>query len=134
MTLGADEFLNVYDQIEGVILEDLAVDVIPQETIQWIKNLMSSTVPKGKYFRSKIVVDTFSILRGRDLTPEEFKEAYTVGWAIEFVSHSRNSSRSPSGILFISQFTPLSPLDSHTLPNHSCIHLLFLSLLFAVSS
>ncbi|RKP13247.1 isoprenoid synthase domain-containing protein [Piptocephalis cylindrospora] len=88
MTISYDEFISVYQQIEVEIMEDLPSSIFPKETREWIKDLMSSSVTKGKLLRGRTVIDTLAIILGRELTSEEIRKASIAGWVLEFLQTS----------------------------------------------
>lgn len=48
--------------------------------------MLDYNIPGGKLNRGLSVVDTVSILRGRELSEKEYDDAAALGWAVEIVS------------------------------------------------
>lgn len=78
------QFLAVYDFLREDILSQLKF--LPQESIQWIQNMMDYNVPGGKLNRGTTVVTVYqAILQKKTLTSEQICRASILGWTIEFL-------------------------------------------------
>lgn len=78
-------FEKVFDDIADEILAITAETNISQSALDWYKkNLYYNTVG-GKANRGLSVIDSYRILLGRELTPEEYKRSAVLGWCIELL-------------------------------------------------
>jgi hypothetical protein len=97
-----DRFLAVFPKIQAELLEFLEVNHLPEEAKQWFKRVcipickvlftssllqnLDHNVPGGKLNRGVSVVDTVEILRGEQLSDQEYFEVALLGWGVELVS------------------------------------------------
>ncbi|RUS16961.1 farnesyl pyrophosphate synthase [Endogone sp. FLAS-F59071] len=79
-------FLDVFPVLADEILGDLRKKNMPDEALQWVKDMLYYNVPGGKLNRGLSVVDTLRILRPDDLTDQDLFNARILGWTVEWVS------------------------------------------------
>lgn len=58
---------------------------MPPEAVEWFKTSLEYNTPGGKLNRGISVVDTCQILKGSQLTSEEYRKAAILGWCIELL-------------------------------------------------
>jgi len=58
---------------------------MPNDAKEWYKRNLDYNVPGGKLNRGMSVVDSVQILRGRDLSDDEYLKAAILGWCIELL-------------------------------------------------
>ncbi|KAK1274136.1 Farnesyl pyrophosphate synthase 1 [Acorus gramineus] len=77
-------FLEIYARLKSELLQDPAFD-FTEDGRQWIERMLDYTVPGGKLNRGLSVVDSYKLLKGNELSEEEFLLASALGWCIEWV-------------------------------------------------
>jgi farnesyl diphosphate synthase len=96
-------FEAVYTVVRDDLLEDFRKHNMPKEAIEYYRRVRPSTlssslrqglttrqsmdynVPGGKLNRGLSVVDSVTILKGRELTEAEYFKAAVLGWSVEWV-------------------------------------------------
>ncbi|KAF8152593.1 isoprenoid synthase domain-containing protein [Crassisporium funariophilum] len=78
-------FEGVFQKIRDELIEHFAGEGMPEEAVEWYRNNLDYNVPGGKLNRGMSVVDTVEILKGRDLTEEEYFKAAVLGWCVELL-------------------------------------------------
>ena len=105
-----DRFTGAYDTIRNELVEHFKSHGMPQDAVEWYTRVCSYpfifpqhldlfdwssiallqnldyNVPGGKLNRGMSVIDTVQIIKGRELSDDEYLKAAVLGWAIEFVS------------------------------------------------
>ncbi|CAH7667934.1 farnesyl diphosphate synthase [Phakopsora pachyrhizi] len=84
-TLVRDKFLGTWSQVKNDILESVRAENFPQDALAWFENNLVYNTPGGKLNRATSVIDTLEILKGKQLTPEEFYRAAVLGWCVELL-------------------------------------------------
>jgi farnesyl diphosphate synthase len=79
------KFEAVFGKIRDELLEHFAGEKMPAEAVEWYRNNLNYNVPGGKLNRGMSVVDTVEILKGRDLTEDEYFKAAVLGWCVELL-------------------------------------------------
>ncbi|PKA61464.1 Farnesyl pyrophosphate synthase 1 [Apostasia shenzhenica] len=77
-------FLQIYYRLKSELLEDPAFS-FTDDARQWIDRMLEYNVPGGKLNRGISVVDSYKILKGGQLTDDEFFLASVLGWCIEWL-------------------------------------------------
>ncbi|KAK1315690.1 Farnesyl pyrophosphate synthase [Acorus calamus] len=77
-------FLEIYARLKSELLDDPAFD-FTDDSRQWIDRMLDYNVPGGKLNRGLSVVDSYKLLKGKELSEEEFFLASTLGWCIEWL-------------------------------------------------
>ncbi|KAI0296759.1 farnesyl diphosphate synthase [Multifurca ochricompacta] len=80
-----ERFMKVYDVVRDDLLADFGQHNMPEEAIKYYRESMDYNVPKGKLNRGLSVIDSVAILKGRELTEEEFFKAAVLGWSVEWL-------------------------------------------------
>lgn len=81
-----DKFMAVYPMLRDEMLVHMKdVNEMPQEAIDWCRDMLEYNVPGGKLNRGMTVVQVQETLVGRPLTLVEYARASVLGWAIEFL-------------------------------------------------
>ncbi|KAJ6607908.1 isoprenoid synthase domain-containing protein [Mycena sp. CBHHK59/15] len=78
-------FEKAWGRIRGELVEHLAGEGIPAEAMEWYDKSLDYNVPGGKLNRGMSVVDTVQILKGTELTEEEYYNAAVLGWCVEML-------------------------------------------------
>ncbi|KAN0128868.1 farnesyl diphosphate synthase [Lactarius tabidus] len=78
-------FEAVYTIVRDDILETFRKHHMPEEVIEHCLHSMGYNVRGGKLNRGMGVVDSVTILKGRELTEDEFFEASILGWCVEWL-------------------------------------------------
>jgi farnesyl diphosphate synthase len=79
-------FLAVYEELTSEIIEKICPQYdVPQESINYQKELIEYNVPGGKLNRGLTVVHIIQTIRGDKLTDTEAKQAAILGWALEWL-------------------------------------------------
>ncbi|KAH9479445.1 Farnesyl pyrophosphate synthetase [Psilocybe cubensis] len=79
------KFNGVFEKIRDELIEHFAAQGMPKEAVEWYRNSLNYNVPGGKLNRGMSVVDTVEILKGRELTDEEYFKSAVLGWCIELL-------------------------------------------------
>ncbi|KAK1295932.1 Farnesyl pyrophosphate synthase 1 [Acorus calamus] len=77
-------FLEIYARLKSELLQDPAFD-FTEDGRQWIERMLDYNVPGGKLNRGLSVVDSYKLLKGSELSEEEFLLASALGWCIEWL-------------------------------------------------
>ncbi len=85
-----ESFLAVYKQIESELLSDIRnlpalSDDVKSQLAEYYASCLPYTVPGGKMTRGLTVIKGVEVLKGRALTPEEYKDAAILGWQVEWL-------------------------------------------------
>ena len=84
-----DKFLAIYPMLRDEMLAHMKTNEMPNEALEWCKEMMDYNVPGGKLNRGLTVVAVQRTLTktkwGRELTALEFCRASVLGWALEFL-------------------------------------------------
>lgn len=85
-----EAFLAVYKLIEGEIVSDIRnlpalSEGVKQQLIDYYSECLPYTVPGGKMTRGLTVIKGVEVLRGRELTEKEYKDAAILGWLVEWL-------------------------------------------------
>lgn len=79
-----DEFAGLVEELKEILI----LYNMPQEAIDWFTNNLNYNTPGGKLNRGLSVIDTYCILKNKqlsDLSAEEYKKVAILGWAIELL-------------------------------------------------
>ncbi|KAF9220642.1 farnesyl-diphosphate synthase [Gyrodon lividus] len=79
------QFEDVFTRIRNELIEHMQGEKMPQEAVEWYHRNLDFNVPGGKLNRGMSVVDSVEILRGRQLTDDEYFKAALLGWCIELL-------------------------------------------------
>ncbi|RMZ83223.1 hypothetical protein DV738_g1196, partial [Chaetothyriales sp. CBS 135597] len=80
------EFEAVFSQLVDDLGKQCRQDFeLPSQVWKWFENSLLYNTIGGKYNRGLSVVDSERLLLGRELTPDEFVNAATLGWMIELL-------------------------------------------------
>ena len=74
-----DELIGDIDKLPGIS------DDVKKQLTDYYTVCLDTTVPGGKMTRGLTVVRGVEVLKGRDLTAEEFKDASILGWQVEWL-------------------------------------------------
>ncbi|EGG11672.1 uncharacterized protein MELLADRAFT_41913 [Melampsora larici-populina 98AG31] len=80
-----DRFLEVWPKIKEVLLDQAKQEKLPSEAFDWFERNLDYNTPGGKLNRGTAVVDTFRILKGEELTSDEFFSSAALGWCVELL-------------------------------------------------
>lgn len=85
-----EAFLAVYKEIEAELLADIQnlpalSDNVKKQLVEYYSVCLPYTVPGGKMTRGLTVVKGVEVLKQRPLTSEEYKDAATLGWQVEWL-------------------------------------------------
>lgn len=77
-------FIQIYGRLKSELLQDPAFD-FTDDARQWIDRMLDYNVPGGKLNRGISVVDSYKLLKGGQLSEDEFFLASSLGWCIEWL-------------------------------------------------
>ncbi|KAH9823808.1 isoprenoid synthase domain-containing protein [Melampsora americana] len=80
-----DRFLETWPKIKNVLLESAKKEKLPLEAFNWFERNLDYNTPGGKLNRGTAVVDTYKILKGEELSSDEFLNAAALGWCVELL-------------------------------------------------
>ncbi|EPQ53384.1 farnesyl-diphosphate synthase [Gloeophyllum trabeum ATCC 11539] len=78
-------FEDVFETLRNEIIADFASKGMPEDAVEWYKRSLNYNTPGGKLNRGLSVVDTVRILKGSDLTEEEYFKSALLGWCVELL-------------------------------------------------
>ncbi|KAL0249768.1 hypothetical protein I308_103070 [Cryptococcus tetragattii IND107] len=78
-------FEKVFDQIAEELLTYVKGEGMPKDAVEWYQRVLYHNTPGGKLNRGMSVVDTVEILKGRELSEEEYTNAAILGWCVELL-------------------------------------------------
>nr|ALF46698.1 farnesyl pyrophosphate synthase 1 [Chrysanthemum x morifolium] len=78
------KFLKVYDTLKQELINDPAFE-FDDDSRQWIQKMLDYNVPGGKLNRGLSVVDSYQLLKGGELSDDEFFLSSALGWCIEWL-------------------------------------------------
>ncbi|OXG49290.1 farnesyl diphosphate synthase [Cryptococcus neoformans] len=78
-------FEKVFDQIAEELLTYVKGEGMPKDAVEWYQKVLYHNTPGGKLNRGMSVVDTVEILKGRELSEEEYTNAAILGWCVELL-------------------------------------------------
>ncbi|KAF8840006.1 farnesyl-diphosphate synthase [Paxillus ammoniavirescens] len=78
-------FEEVFTRIRDELIEHMEGEKMPREAIEWYHRNLDFNLPGGKLNRGMSVVDSVEILRGRQLSDDEYFKAALLGWCIELL-------------------------------------------------
>ncbi|TFK46254.1 farnesyl-diphosphate synthase [Heliocybe sulcata] len=78
-------FDGVFETLRDEIMADFTAKGMPPDAISWYKRNLEYNTPGGKLNRGLSVVDTVAILKGRELTEDEYFKAALLGWCVELL-------------------------------------------------
>ncbi|KAF3056331.1 Farnesyl pyrophosphate synthase [Daldinia childiae] len=79
------EFESVFPKLEEDILAWAKQYNLPQQQQDWYRKMLQENTVGGKCNRGMSVPDSVSILLGKELSEEQYFQAATLGWLIEFL-------------------------------------------------
>ncbi|KAF9232236.1 isoprenoid synthase domain-containing protein [Melanogaster broomeanus] len=79
------KFEDVFIRIRDELIEHLKAERMPQEAVEWFHRNLDFNVPGGKLNRGMSVVDSVEILRGRQVSDDEYFKVGVLGWCIELL-------------------------------------------------
>jgi len=79
------KFEGVFAKIRDELISHFAGEGMPQDAVEWYRNNLEYNVPGGKLNRGMSVVDTVEILKGRELSDDEYFKAGVLGWSVELL-------------------------------------------------
>lgn len=77
-------FLKVYSTLKSELLHDPAFE-FTDASRRWVERMLDYNVPGGKLNRGLSVIDSYKLLKGKDLTDDEFFLSAALGWCIEWL-------------------------------------------------
>jgi len=84
-----EAFLSVFTDIQKEIISSLNTlklsDNVKQQLIDYYSVCLPYTVPGGKLTRGLTVIKGVEVLKGRELTDKEYKDAAILGWQVEWL-------------------------------------------------
>nr|CCA25012.1 farnesyl pyrophosphate synthetase putative [Albugo laibachii Nc14] len=81
-----EEFIQLFHELKDDVLQILEQDLdMPQDAIEWIREVMEYNCLGGKLNRGLLVVECAKSLFGEELSPEIKRKANILGWCIELV-------------------------------------------------
>ncbi|ORY84720.1 isoprenoid synthase domain-containing protein [Leucosporidium creatinivorum] len=80
-----ERFLGVWGPLRDELVAYLEGEKMPADAVSWFKQSLDHNTPGGKLNRGISVVDTVQILKGSELTDDEYKRAAILGWCIELL-------------------------------------------------
>jgi len=85
-----EAFLAIYKEIESEIISDIQnlpslSDHVKKQLIEYYSTCLPYTVPGGKMTRGLTVIKGVEVLKQRELTPKEYKDAAILGWQVEWL-------------------------------------------------
>jgi len=81
-----DKFMCLYPVLRDEMLESMRTkNEMPEDAVEWCREMMDYTVPGGKLNRGTMVVAVLRAIQQRPLSEEEVAKASVCGWAIEFL-------------------------------------------------
>ncbi|KAH9021197.1 farnesyl diphosphate synthase [Lactarius pseudohatsudake] len=83
--VGRKRFEAVYTVVLDDLLDNFRKHNMPEGVIEYCLHSMDYNVPGGKLNRGLSVVDSVAILKGRELTDEEYFKAAVLGWTVEWM-------------------------------------------------
>ena len=90
MSSNQEAFLAIYKEIESELLASLQSlpalsPNLKQQLIDYYSTCLPYTVPGGKMTRGLTVVQGIQVLKQRELTAAEYKDAAILGWMVEWL-------------------------------------------------
>jgi len=79
------QFETVFPQLVEDILNHCKKYNLPENALKWIEKMANHNTIGGKCNRGMSVVDTSSLLKGRELSDDEYFKSATLGWMIELL-------------------------------------------------
>ncbi|KAJ6531541.1 isoprenoid synthase domain-containing protein [Mycena sp. CBHHK59/15] len=79
------KFEEVWGRIRGELVGQMAGEGMPAEALDWFGKNLDYNVPGGKLNRGISVTDTAQILKGAELTDDEYFKAAVLGWCVELL-------------------------------------------------
>ncbi|KAF1346089.1 ERG20 farnesyl diphosphate synthase [Delphinella strobiligena] len=79
------EFESVWPQLVEDVSEHCRRYKLPEQALTWFQKSLNHNTVGGKCNRGMSVVDTASLLLGRELTKDEYFRSATLGWMIELL-------------------------------------------------
>ncbi|KAI9758441.1 MAG: Anaphase-promoting complex subunit 23 [Chaenotheca gracillima] len=79
------EFEGVFPKLVDELVDHARQYGLPQQALDWYKRNLEYNSMGGKYNRGMTVVDTSSLLLGRQLTETEHFQSATLGWCVELL-------------------------------------------------
>ncbi|KAI9462122.1 farnesyl-diphosphate synthase [Boletus coccyginus] len=77
------KFLGVFEELRDELVDHLKWENMPTEAVEWYRRSLDFNVPGGKLTRGLGVVESAKILKGRELTDDEYFKAAVLGWCVE---------------------------------------------------
>ncbi|KAH8929320.1 terpenoid synthase [Atractiella rhizophila] len=84
-TAAKEKFLEVWPTLRDEVVGYMEQQGFPQDAKDWMKRNLDYNTPGGKLNRGMSVVDTVRVLKGEELTKQEYFESATLGWCIELL-------------------------------------------------
>ncbi|KAH9059648.1 farnesyl diphosphate synthase [Lactarius vividus] len=85
VVVGRKRFEAMYTVVLDDLLDSFRKHNMPEEVIKHCLRSINYNVPGGKLNRGLSVVDSVAILKGRELTDEEYFKAAILGWTVEWM-------------------------------------------------
>ncbi|KAL1302978.1 hypothetical protein AAFC00_003295 [Neodothiora populina] len=79
------EFESVWPQLVEDLKAECGQHKLPDQALNWFVESLNHNTVGGKCNRGMSVVDTAALLKGGDLTKEEYFRSATLGWMIELL-------------------------------------------------
>ncbi|KAJ9562732.1 hypothetical protein OSB04_007892, partial [Centaurea solstitialis] len=78
------KWLQVYDSLKWELIHDPSFE-FDDHSRQWAERMLDYNVPGGKMNRGVSVVDSYRLLKGDELTDDEFFLSSALGWCAEWL-------------------------------------------------
>ncbi|GAB4845899.1 glycerol channel [Ancistrocladus abbreviatus] len=78
------KFMEVYSTLKSELLNDPAFEWT-DDSRRWVERMLDYNVPGGKLNRGISVVDSYKLLKGAEVTEDEFFLASALGWCVEWL-------------------------------------------------
>ena len=79
-------FMSTFDKILEDLLEIFVKFNVPEQGINWFKEMFQVNCVGGKMNRGLTVPSALQSIKGRDLTDKELFDSQVLGWLIEMVT------------------------------------------------
>ncbi|KAJ7283198.1 farnesyl-diphosphate synthase [Mycena rebaudengoi] len=79
------KFEQVWGRVRGELVGHIEGVGMPPDAVEWYRNNLDYNVPGGKLNRGISVVDTVQILKGSELSDDEYQKSAVLGWCVELL-------------------------------------------------
>ncbi|KAJ7283194.1 isoprenoid synthase domain-containing protein [Mycena rebaudengoi] len=78
-------FEQAWESIRRELVEHVAGEGMPKDAVEWYRNNLDYNVTGGKLNRGMSVVESAEILKGAELSEDEYYKAAVLGWSVELL-------------------------------------------------